>query len=474
MSKMSKMSKMKDASTERSRALTNKSYDYFTYHPDAAPSRVYTCSLTGEKLYEFTSPCGARLYYMHKNVHLSAGVASVPYGGADDHVSTKMGRRVVSLAGCAHFAEHMLFTGKGGWMERFIALGAEANAYTSAESTAYCFTSGTEAGTVNGFSELMKMVIRPEFDPAQTEKEREIILRELGEDDDVFYEGRKRVIEMLFSRGCIRRDPGGSAKYVRQITNEMLQGIYDVAYKPGEFVFTLISNVGVNNARGVFETNLLGEKYAGSVIHSYRRNVPRNDRKCESFAHASGTVAFFCGIAADISALINNNPGRKHASAYVYTSMLNSMLLDRSEPLFNRLCEEVEGIYGEFVSDTEIRDNDCVITANLMCEDPAAVAEAFERIFAEMKNSGELFEFSSFESKRRVLSADYLTVLESPSEAAIAISEYAQRGECFFDMIEIIQSLDIEAFRDFARAALGNARIVYAASKPKQPKENKK
>lgn len=449
--------------------------DYFFYNPEALPSKTYTCPLTGEKLYEFTSPCGARLYYMQKDVHLSAGVASIPYGGADDHVSTKMGRRVMSLAGCAHFAEHMLFTGKGGRLERFIALGADANAYTSAESTAYCFTSATEEGTVNGFSELMKMVIRPEFDPEQTEKEREIILRELSEDDDVFYEGRKRVIEMLFSRGCIRRDPGGNAKYVKRINDEMLRGIYDVAYKPGEFVFTLISNVGIGNARGVFETNLLGEKYVGKVVHSYRRNIPCKDRRLESFEHESGTVAFFCGIAADISVLTEGNRKGRYASAYVYTSMLNSMLLDRSEPLFGRLIGEIDGIYGEFVSDTEIRENDCVITANLMCDDPCAVADGFERIFRELYESGELFEFSSFESKRRILSADYLTVLESPSEAAIAISEYAQRGECFFDTIEVIRSLNIESFREFAMAALEKVRIVYATSMPKnQKKENNK
>ena len=467
------MSKRTERSVQRNRSDIEAEKDYFFYHPDAEPSRVYTCPLTGEKLYEFTSSCGARLYYMNKDVHLSAGVAAIPYGGADDHVSTRMGRRIVSLAGCAHFAEHMLFTGKGGRLERFIALGAEANAYTSAESTAYCFTAGTSEGTVNGFSELMKMVIKPEFDPEQTEKEREIILRELGEDDDVFYEGRKRVIEMLFSRGCIRRDPGGNAKYVKSITNEMLQGIYDVAYKPGEFVFTLISNVGLGNARGVFETNLLGEKYAGSVIHSCRRNIPCTDRKSECFTHESGTVAFFCGIAFDISLLKSCDPEKKYANAYVYTSMLNSMLLDRSEPFFERLVCEVDGIYGEFVSDTEIRGDDCVITANLMCDDPLAAAEAFERIFNEMRDSGELFRFDSFESKRRILSADYLTVLESPSEAAIAISEYAQRGECFFDTIEVIQSLDKDSFREFAAAALRGVRTVYAASMPKkQTKEN--
>ena len=464
------MSKLTKKPVQRARASEKRENDYFTYHPEAEPSRVYTCPLTGEKLYEFTSPCGARLYYMQKDVNLSAGVASVPYGGADDHVSTKMGRRVVSLAGCAHFAEHMLFTGKGGRLERFIALGAEANAYTSAESTAYCFTSGTREGTVNGFSELMKMVIRPEFDPTQTEKEREIILRELSEDDDVFYEGRKRIIEMLFSRGCIRRDPGGSAKYVKQITNEMLQGIYDVAYKPGEFVFTLISNVGIGDARGVFETNLLGEKYTGRVIHSYRRSIPCTDRRFEEISHASGTVAFFCGIAFDVSCLGRVAPEKRHAVSYVYTSMLNSMLLDRSEPLYLRLVREIGGVYGEFVSDTEVRDDVCVITANLICEDPTAVAEAFERIFTEMKESGELFEFSSFESKRRVLAADYLTVLESPTEAAIAISEYAQRGECFFDTIEIIRSLDADSFRELAKEALTGVRIAYAASTPKKVK----
>ena len=367
----------------------------------------------------------------------------------------------------------MLFTGKGGRLERFIALGADANAYTSSEATAYCFTSATREGTVNGFSELMKMVIKPEFDPEQTEKEREIILRELEEDDDVFYEGRKRVIEMLFSRGCIRRDPGGNAKNVKRITREMLQGIYDVAYKPGEFVFTLISGVGLRDARGVFETNLLGEKYVGKVVHSYRRNIPCNDRRLEAFEHESGTVAFFCGISVDISGLMNRLTEKKHAHAYVYTSMLNSMLLDRSEPLFGRLACEVEGIYGEFVSDTEILAGDCVITANLMCDDPVSVANGFERIFHELYESGELFRFESFESKRRVLCADYLTVLESPSEAAIAISEYAQRGECFFDTVEVIQSLETDTFRAFAKEALKEARVVFALSTEKNKnKEN--
>ena len=87
-----------------------------------------------------------------------------------------------------------------------------------------------------------------------------------------------------------------------------------------------------------------------------------------------------------------------------------------------------------------------------------------------MKESGELFEFSSFESKRRVLAADYLTVLESPTEAAIAISEYAQRGECFFDTIEIIRSLDADSFRELAKEALTGVRIAYAASTPKKVK----
>ena len=144
--------------------------------------------------------------------------------------------------------------------------------------------------------------------------------------------------------------------------------------------------------------------------------------------------------------------------------MLNAMLFDRSEPFFERLVCEAGGIFGEFVSDTEIRGGECLMTANLMCEDPVAVARAFEELLCEMRESEELFSFEHFESKRRILCADYLSVLESPTEAAIAISEYAQRGECFFDTVKIIQELDPEEFRAFAKKALADAATAYAAA----------
>lgn len=436
---------------------------YFDHNTSAEPKLIHTCPITGEQMYEFVHPCGAKLIYIHKDVSLSAGAVSIPYGGDDTHISIERGRRVMSLSGCAHFAEHMLFTGKGGRLERFLSMGADANAFTSPTSTVYCFTSGTEKGTINAFSELMKMVLKPEFDEGQTEKEREIILRELEEDDDVFFEGRRRLTRMLWSRGSIRRDPGGSAKYVRRITNEMLRAVYEGAYRTSDLVFALVSNIGVANARGIFELNLLGLPYPGKVIHSYCRNIPGEKKRRDEFSHESGSTVFFCGLSPNLSVSDTAiDDGKRYARHYVYTALLESMLFDRTEPLYLRLSESVSGIYGEFVSDAELRHGECILSANLMCEDPEEVADGFVRIFEELRQSGELFEFENFESKRRTLAADYLSLLESPSEMSLSLCEYAHEGESFFGAAEIIMGIDKETFVGWAKEAVGNAEPVIA------------
>ncbi len=442
---------------------------YFDTHPDCEEKQTHVCPITGEEMLEITHPSGARLLYIHKDVSISSCAVSLPYGGDDTHVSAVNGAKALSFSGCAHFAEHMLFTGKGGRLERFLALGADANACTTPTATVYSFTSETEEGTLAAFSELMKMMLRPELDESQIEKEREIILRELSEDDDVFYEGRKRVVNMLFSRGSIRRDPGGSSKYVRRISAEMIKNIYAAAYIPSDYTFALVSNIGAANAKAIFESNLLGIHYKEKAKHLYCRNIRGEREKRSEFVHASGSTVLFLGAALSACTV---EAKLSYAERYVYTALLESMIFDRTEPLFREFSEMTPGIYGEFVSDAEIRREECILSANLMCEDPALAADEFLAVYNEFSESGRLFEFEHFESKRRALAADYLSILDSPSELSLSLSEYKSEGDDFFRVGEIIKSIKKEDFTEWARSALEGAEFAVALAVRKKTEKS--
>ncbi len=433
-----------------------RSFTVFDAHPDLRESRSLVCPLGRETAYEYIHPSGARLIYVHKECAASFCAVSVPYGGDATHISSFREQKAFSYAGCAHFAEHMLFTGKGGRLERFLALGADANAYTTPSSTVYSFTCDEREGTMNAFTELMRMVLSPTFDEGQTEKEREIILRELSEDDDIFSEGRKRLTGLLFSRGSVRRDVGGAPKYVKRITPEMLRKVYAAAYIPSDFCFTLVSNIGAANARAIFESNLLGVKYEEGAKYLYCRSIPKKGKVSEVFRHKSGSRVLFAALALNTYA----ENGHSYAERYVYTALLESMIFDRTEPLYLALCSKANGIYGEFVSDTEHRREDSIISANLMCEDPVETGEKLRWLFGSLCRSGELFVFANFEAKRRAMTADYLSILESPSELSLSLAEYAREGDDFFGVADAITDITKEKFKAWAEHALEGAELV--------------
>src|SRR4030043_1450272 len=92
-------------------------------------------------------------------------------------------------AGMCHFIEHMIFKGTGkrgvGEMAKEVeSLGGSINAYTSYDQTVYHIKIASRYADI-ALDILADAVQRSVFDPAELEKEREVILEEIrmGEDD---------------------------------------------------------------------------------------------------------------------------------------------------------------------------------------------------------------------------------------------------------------------------------------------------
>jgi predicted Zn-dependent peptidase len=93
-----------------------------------------------------------------------------------------------ALNGIAHLFEHMVFKGAGGRTSREISetiedVGGDLNASTDREGTSFSATLLAEHLPL-GIELLSDMILRPHFDGADLEREKEVVLQELAEAED--------------------------------------------------------------------------------------------------------------------------------------------------------------------------------------------------------------------------------------------------------------------------------------------------
>jgi predicted Zn-dependent peptidase len=129
--------------------------------------------------------------------------------------------------GLAHLFEHMVFKGtpKHGALEIvkcFEATGGQINAYTSKEQT--CFYAKVVDTEVNaGLSMLLEMVLDSTFDPAELEKEKDVIIEEIkgGNDnpEDYVYDLFSKAV---FDKHSLGFPIAGDEKTVKGLTRQHL------------------------------------------------------------------------------------------------------------------------------------------------------------------------------------------------------------------------------------------------------------
>src|SRR5881628_3697371 len=127
------------------------------------------------------------------------------------------------LGGLAHLVEHMVFKGAGGRDTRALAeviedVGGSLNAWTARDQTVF---HGRALGRdLNLLAELIADLVRaPHFDAAHLEREKQVILSELGEatdsPDDIVHD---HLFEAAFEGQAIGRSVLGTETSVRSIT----------------------------------------------------------------------------------------------------------------------------------------------------------------------------------------------------------------------------------------------------------------
>ncbi|PWZ58465.1 putative mitochondrial-processing peptidase subunit beta, mitochondrial [Zea mays] len=204
--------------------------------------------------------------------------------------------------GVAHFVEHMLFKGTGKRSAAQLELeiedmGGHLNAYTSREQTTY-YAKVLDKDVPRAMEVLSDILQNSNLDQARIEREREVILREMGEvegqSEEVIFD---HLHATAFQYTSLGRPILGSAENVKSITKEDLENYIATHYTAPRMVITAAGNVKhediVEQAKKLFNklstdpttTNMLVAKQPASFTGSEVRIID-DDMPLAQFAVA--------------------------------------------------------------------------------------------------------------------------------------------------------------------------------------------
>lgn len=176
--------------------------------------------------------------------------------------------------GIAHFLEHQMFAQADGTdaFERFSALGASANAYTSYTSTTYLFSTTDEFEPA--LIHLLDFVQEPYFTDAGTEKERGIIQQEIRMyEDNPGWRLRQHLHACLYQVHPFRIDIAGTVESVGEITTDLVRDCYQTFYHPENMVVCVVGDVLPERILELVHTSL--QRHPRAPWQAPQRVVPQ-------------------------------------------------------------------------------------------------------------------------------------------------------------------------------------------------------
>ncbi len=396
------------------------------------------CQRTGECCYFRHHPSGLPVYVWPKRDYTTAYAVFATKYGAIDTACIADGKTVTLPAGIAHYLEHKLFENEDcDAFERYAATGANANAYTSFDQTAYLFT--CTQNVTDSLEILLDFVQKPYFTEKTVEKERGIIGQEIkmGEDSP-FRRVFTNLLAGLYREHPVHTDIAGTVESIAEITPELLYSCYDTFYNLHNMVLAVSGNISCEQV----------DEVADRLLRPCEPKMPQRAPINEPRAAASPRVEvqmpvavplFYLGYKAPLDTFrsLESEPPAALAAAEV----LEELLGGRSSALYASLMEQelintsfgVEYFngpgYGVWIIGGESRD-------------PDAVAAAFREELARLKRDG--VDAADFAAARNAVYGEMIAQLDNPEACGDLLVDAHLDGYGPFDPLEAVAALEIE------------------------------
>ena len=346
------------------------------------------------------------------------------FGSIDNRFIVPQTQEEVSVPdGVAHFLEHKMFEQENGVnsLDALMALGVDANAYTTNNHTAYLFE------TTNNFypalDELMDYVQHPYFTDENVEKENGIIGQEIGMyDDDPGWQLYMNALDCMYKQNAVKIDIAGTVESISKIDKDVLYKCYNTFYNPSNMVMVVCGDFKPEEILNEIKSRLVPKEEQGELKTKFK----------ETTMPVSKPI-YLIGFK-------DENFEDDKVKRHIAIEIIMNMLVGKSSKLYQK-------VYGENLllsapdTDYEFTDNYAHAMITGQSKEPEKVKE---ELLKEISNLKENFNKEDFERIKKKVYGDYVAEYNSVSDIArMFLSDYF-KGINSFDYIEKYNTVTAE------------------------------
>ena len=376
-----------------------------------------------------------------------------------------------SGTGISHFAEHMLFKGTarrgvGVIAQEVRALGGTINASTTLDYTLYTLNLPKEQFT-KGLDIMADMLMNSAFDPAQVEKERQVIHGEMRLYND---QPGRRLNEAVFRNAYVRhtyRHPIiGYPQLFDQISRDQLYEYYRARYVPNNIVFSVAGGIDPKENLVLITEAFKQFKplpFPEPVVPPEPPQI--SPRYLEEY-YPTSLFRFSFGYAG----VSINNPD-------LYALDILAMALGQGES--SRFYKEIykKRRLVESISSSHFTPADrglFEIEGSMTKDNLAAVRQAVDDIIADVGRRG-LLPAELEKTRRQVLSGFIFSNQTSSSRALRAAADEAMTGDAQFSQhyVEAVKNVTNKDIKRVARQYLTSSSLSLTILRPQSTQESR-
>lgn len=421
----------------------------------------------GESIVKIRHKSGLDIYVIYKDFNEYSAVFGTRYGSCDSAFTDKTGENIIIPAGTAHFLEHKMFESSDGGdvSAEFAAIGADANAYTSSDTTVYLF-SCTER-FYDALEILMKMVLSPHFTEENVKKEQGIIAEEIRMCEDSVSEA----LYYLLMRAMYGEHPAavpiaGTLKSVSEIKPELLYKCYNMYYRPSNMALSVCGRIDPDEVERIADKLL---PISSPVQEGEASGFP-DGAACVSDA-ANGTESPVCACSRVEREMEVSKPlfriGIKYPEGGVdaVCTVLSEILFGECEDFYCGLYEK--GLLSENYSyGYACRRGTSYFAVGGDSDDPEAVFSAFCSLAAGLRENG--VSPDALERAKRVAYADFLKEFDNIEAVAEDVFDYTIAGADPLSRGDECMAVTLDEVNAAARRILVPERFALALVNPKR------
>ena len=383
------------------------------------------------------------------------------FGSIDNtFIDSTTGEKVVIPDGVAHFLEHKMFEQKNGVDSLYVlmALGLDANAYTTNDHTAYLFECTDHF--YEGLDELMDYVQNPYFTDQNVEKEKGIIGQEIGMyDDDPGWQLYINAMDCLYEKNTIKVDTAGTVETISGINPEMLYKCYNTFYHPSNMVLTVAGDFEPEAILAEIKKRLKDNEVRGEITRIYPEEKLEINKKYAEKEMEVSLPLFMIGFKDNIKDKYNEVVKR-----HIAIEIILNMLIGKSSNLYNELYKE-----GYLLSQPDLKyefgNEYSHVLIGGQSKNPQKVYEKIAEKIQEMRNNN--INVQEFERIKKKIYGDYAVEYNNVADIGRMFTSDYIKGINSFEYMDKFEEIDAEYAKQVLKEIFTEDKMIMSVIKGK-------